>query len=230
MLSNTSPPRQNHFDDPADAAAAAGGEQERAFSLARVLAHGKALRLYDGDLVPPAVACRVDAGRIGLELGASEPRIVHLLGPGAWFRAEASPCRLGHRAVGAARIVLVERHALQTARPDDVAVVELAMLEREYERILALTAALLVDDPLQRLAMRLGALRADVGGDHLDLTQADLAAMAALSRHTVNRALARLEADGIIANGYRRIEVKDLEALHAVADRQPEGRRPARGD
>jgi CRP-like cAMP-binding protein len=230
MLSNTSPPRYSHADGPADTAPAAGGEHDRAFSLERILVHGHALRLYDGDLVPPAVACRVEAGRIGVGLGGTEPRLVHLLGPGAWFRVEASPRRLVHRAVGAARVVLVERNALQAARPNDAAVVELAMLESERDRILALTAALLVDDPLQRLAMRLAALYADVGADHLDLTQADLAAMAALSRHTVNRALARLEADGIIVNRYRRIEVNDLEALRAVADRKPERRRQDRGD
>jgi CRP-like cAMP-binding protein len=227
MLSEPSRPARGQPDGPADTSA---GEAARGFPLERILAHGHPLRLFDGDVLPTAAACRVEEGRIGVGLDGTEPSIVHLLGPGAWFRVEAEPRRLVHRAVGAARVSRVERAQLQAALPDAVAAVELAMLEIERDRILALTAALLVADPLQRLAMRLAALCADVGAAHLDLTQADLAAMAALSRHTVNRALARLETDGIVVNRYRRIEVSDLQALRAVADRKRRGRRQASAD
>ncbi len=229
MRSEASPARRVHSNESVDAFAGgnSGGENRPASPLERILAHCRPLRLLDGDLVPPVAFCRVEEGRIGLGLDGVGPRVVHLLGPGAWFRVEAPPRRLIRRAVGAARLVFIENTELEAALPDDVAVVKLAMLEVERDRILALTAALLVADPLQRLAMRLAALCTDVGATHLDLTQGELAVMAALSRHTVNRALARLEADGIVVNRYRRIEVRDLAALHAVAERKPgRGRRP----
>lgn len=201
------------------------GDTLPAVSLGRVLAHCHALRLADGERVPPAAACRVEEGRIGVGFDETGPPFVHLLGPGAWFGIEAPPGRLVHRAVGSARVAGVGAAALQRALPDDVAGVRLALLQIERDRILALTAALLVADPLQRLAMRLVALCADIGGCDLDLTQADLAAMAALSRHTVNRALARLETDGVVVNHYRRIEVRDLDGLRAVIERDGRRRR-----
>ena len=232
MFSQSSPPDRGQPEDPAETAAVDGsaGEQQREIAFERVVARCRPLRLYDGDPVPAAAACRVEDGRIGVGLETTAPRIIHLLGPGAWFRVEARPHGLVHRAVGAARVLLIERAELEATLPADVAAVDLALLEIERDRLLALTAALLVADPRQRLAMRLAALCADVGVAHLDLTQAELAAMAALSRHTVNRALARLEADGIVVNHYRRIEVRDLGALRAVGEHQPGRRRHARRD
>lgn len=48
-------------------------------------------------------------------------------------------------------------------------------------------------------------------------SQADLATMCGLSRQTISQVLTGLEARGIIALGYRRIEIIDLAALRALA-------------
>ena len=49
------------------------------------------------------------------------------------------------------------------------------------------------------------------------LSQADLATMCGLSRQTMSQVLACLEARGIVALGYRRIEIADIAALRALA-------------
>lgn len=51
----------------------------------------------------------------------------------------------------------------------------------------------------------------------LPLRQDDLAVMAGVSRSTANRALRRLEEDGIVALGRRRIDIVDLSALTRAA-------------
>jgi CRP-like cAMP-binding protein len=70
-----------------------------------------------------------------------------------------------------------------------------------------------------RLALRLVDLFEDVGAPRLDLSQAEMAAMAALSRHSVNRALGRLERAGAVVNRYRRVELADRAKLLAMAPR-----------
>jgi CRP-like cAMP-binding protein len=128
-----------------------------------------------------------------------------------------------------------EAHAVGTT---DLAVFELALLEREfggdkdveqhrrvllYLRFWALTDlyrdALSVALP-QRLARRLlgQALAAGQGRDvELRLSQADLASMLGASRSRVNGELRRLQADGVVRLGYRRIVVRDLALLRAAA-------------
>jgi len=51
----------------------------------------------------------------------------------------------------------------------------------------------------------------------LAVAQGDLATMCGLSRQTLNRVLAGLVARGIIALGYRRIDILDPAALTALA-------------
>lgn len=51
----------------------------------------------------------------------------------------------------------------------------------------------------------------------LSLTQADLAGLAGAQVPTVQKALRALRRDGVVSCGYRRIVVRDWEALHAIA-------------
>jgi len=51
----------------------------------------------------------------------------------------------------------------------------------------------------------------------LAMSQADLATMCGLSRQTLNKVLSGLEAQGIIALNYRRIEIIDVAALQDLA-------------
>jgi len=79
--------------------------------------------------------------------------------------------------------------------------------------------ALAVPLPL-RLARRLlgHALAAGHVADiELRMSQADIASMLGASRSRVNAELRRLEADGVLQLGYRRIVVRDLELLRAAA-------------
>lgn len=49
------------------------------------------------------------------------------------------------------------------------------------------------------------------------LTQPELAAMVGVCEPSVQRALRKLRADGVLGTGYRRIIIRDMAALHAIA-------------
>lgn len=68
----------------------------------------------------------------------------------------------------------------------------------------------------QRPLTRMGVHGAD-RTHAIDIAQADLATMCRLSRQTLNKVLAGLEARGIVALGYRRIDVIDRAALQSLA-------------
>jgi CRP/FNR family transcriptional regulator, cyclic AMP receptor protein len=78
-------------------------------------------------------------------------------------------------------------------------------------------AATRVARTLRELAVRYG----DRSGDRIEIqcpvTQAELASLAAVAEPTAQRALRRLRASGIIASGYRRPDILDLQALDRIA-------------
>jgi CRP-like cAMP-binding protein len=107
-----------------------------------------------------------------------------------------------------------------------------ALAARECELLVRLHADLKPAGGHARIASRLiGLLDNDPCGfarpdQELALTQEALAEMSAVSRHTVNRFLVKLRGEGVLAVGYRRIVVHDLDRLRALADRTA----PAAGD
>lgn len=71
-----------------------------------------------------------------------------------------------------------------------------------------------------RVAQRLLTLMGVHGVDRthgIDVSQADLATMCGLARQTLNKVLAGLDARGIVALSYRRIDVIDRAALQSLA-------------
>ncbi len=71
---------------------------------------------------------------------------------------------------------------------------------------------------LARLASVLSDLaELDLGSTHA-LTQPELAAMIGASEPSVHKAMRQLRADGVIETGYRKIVIRDLAALDAVAN------------
>jgi CRP-like cAMP-binding protein len=204
------------------AAATASGEAgdgEPSARLARVLARCRSLELARGAPLTTAGVCRVETGLVAVGFSDTGLRVLHLLGPGRWFRVATAPRRLVHRARGRARLAWVEAAELAAVLPADACAVELALVLAERERVAGLARALLIHDPVARLALRLADLFEDVGAPRLDLSQAEMAAMAALSRHSVNRALGRLERAGAVVNRYRRVELADRAKLLAMAPR-----------
>jgi len=220
MCDDTAPRRRAPRTGAATAPGAAGGDQPSAW-MGRVLARCRSLELAPGASLPTASVYRVDAGLIAVGFADTALRVLHLLGPGCWFQVAAVPPRLVHRPRGFARLAWLEAAELAAALPEDAADVERALVLAGRDRALGLARAFSIPDPLPRLALGLADLFADVGAPRLDLTQAELAAMASLSRHSVNRVLAQLEFAGAVVNHYRRVERADRAALLAVAAAQP---------
>jgi CRP/FNR family transcriptional regulator, nitrogen oxide reductase regulator len=59
----------------------------------------------------------------------------------------------------------------------------------------------------------------------IPLARADLAAMCGTTTESVSRTLSRWRRDGVIETGRRWVGIADLDALHAIADRQRPGQR-----
>jgi CRP-like cAMP-binding protein len=96
----------------------------------------------------------------------------------------------------------------------------LQALARRLERSTTLLAEALYVDAEHRVIRRLADCCSAFGvqsGGALPLVQEDLAAMAGVSRPTANRALRRLEEDGVVVLGRRRMDVVDLAALERAA-------------
>ena len=158
-----------------------------------------------------------------VEGGGSDDTLSHIVGPGYWVGGVAAltgrPRRIGMVARTTLRLIRLPRAEI------------LRMTEqvpehwRHFPGLAASNLATAIDivdalrrsDPAERLAMVLRNLNqgAPTAGGELAVSQADLAALSALSRSSVNRALAVLAARGLIRQGYKTISLPDPEALAA---------------
>jgi CRP/FNR family transcriptional regulator, cyclic AMP receptor protein len=153
-----------------------------------------------------------------------EPTLVHIAGPGFWTGEFAT-------ATGQARIVSLVAHTdlvllrlpraefQRIAAADPQAWHQLAVLStRNTALALDMIAMLRRGDPVERLAHALHLLFREVPQpqSNLRVSQADLGAVARMSRTSVNAALQVLEARGLVRPVYRGIEILAPEALQAL--------------
>ncbi len=154
-------------------------------------------------------------------------RPVHVLRTGAWFASYGllmgTPRRVALSAAGRCRLLHVREEVvdgLLGEHPLLWAWIARSAAEN-LDRTISVCGGLLADRPLQRIASRLLALSGDADGDgaHLaiELKQSDVALLSGMSRNTVSRTLGQLEAQGLIARGYRRLRVLDRAGLARVA-------------
>jgi CRP-like cAMP-binding protein len=153
-----------------------------------------------------------------------EPTLTHIAGPGFWTGEFAT-------ATGQPRIISLVAHSdltllrLPRAEFQRIAAVEpeawhqLAVLStRNTATALDLIAMLRRGDLVERLAHTLHLLLREVPPPSrtLQVSQADLGAVARMSRTSVNAALQVLEARGLVRPAYRGVEILVPEALRAL--------------
>jgi CRP-like cAMP-binding protein len=176
-------------------------------------------------LISGGIAISVAPGRHG-------PYFAHFALPGFWF-GEASVITGRPRRVG-----VVARRRTTLLHLPLPAIQELVAADPIVWRYLAANAVLSLDlamtgyddlmirDPQTRVAsilLRLAGYRTDLSqpGEEpqIDITHAELAEIAGLSRNSVGRALARLSEAGLIAFGYSQIGILKPRAMaHLIAD------------
>ncbi|MGA0603324.1 Crp/Fnr family transcriptional regulator [Caulobacter sp. KR2-114] len=153
---------------------------------------------------------------------AGQETLALIVAPGAWFgglsTADGGPRT--HDAVAAARARVLhvpQRDFDQAAREDLLLHRDLSLLISAYHRAATTALTQNLTEPLAvRLARGLAAAARGRGDDLIRLRQDELAAMHGVSRQTINRALKRLEAAGLVAVRYGRVEVLDSGRLRAL--------------
>ena len=160
-----------------------------------------------------------------LQMQSDAPTVSHIAGPGFWGGDLAAvtgrPRRIGIVSRGSSRIfrlTQVEMGRIMEAEPTGW---------RYLALLSAMNLALAIDivdrlrrnDPLERVALTLlNMLSPDPADDSIaDISQATLGSLTALSRGSVNAAMAALERRGWVKRGYAVIEVLDREALRDFA-------------
>ena len=153
---------------------------------------------------------------IGAEL------VVLIMRPGTWF-GELSTLDDGPRphdaiAFGPARVLHIGIEAVRRlARNTPELWHDIALLACAHQRAsLAFMMNTLAQPIPVRLARTLSGMVRAAGGDSVGIRQEDIAAMIGVSRQTLNKALKRMEASGVIALEYARITVVDAEALRRL--------------
>lgn len=163
--------------------------------------------------------------RVVLDNGESAP--INISGPGAIFGYAAQV--LGGRRVTTtvtrepSEIIFVPQHAL-AAIAHDLPSLWLHFAELATEQ-LVFAARVIAErsllDPRAQLASRLYVHALAWGGARepvtLPIQQEELAELLGLSRKTVNRILKAFEAEGLVATGYRSIQIIDPKGLHRIA-------------
>ena len=174
--------------------------------------------------------------------GARDDALLYIAGPGAWFGHLAlvrdAPYQFNVIAHSPARLLVLPRAEYQRLieedpghfrRIADVALERLELLIRIYAESRSLPAQDLIPARLATLAelRRAESHEAD-GAIKLALSQGEVAAIFGVSRQTLNTALKRLEAAGLIEVGFRQLLIPDAARLpEAVAARsalRPAGR------
>lgn len=187
----------------------------------RVLADGGRLCAI-GD--PPDGLYAVLEGDVRLVAGtaAGQESLALMMGPGAWFgglsAVDGGPRTHEAVAIGPARVLHVTQGDLDRALAEDPLIWrELALLIAAYHRAAnAVLAQSLTQPPAVRLARSLAAAARARPDEAIRLRQEELAAMHGVSRQTINKALKRLEAAGMVGVAYGRVAVLDAPRLRAM--------------
>lgn len=178
---------------------------------------------------PPGGIYGLVKGAVAVVLGQAErePFFAHFGRPGFWF-GEGSALNDQHR-----RVSIVASRATTTLHLPLPAIRVLAASDPELWRWIGslalnhlnLTMGAMIDlmirDPSERVVavlLRLADRRMPGGVDlavEIDASQEDLAAMANLSRNALGTVLRRLQAEGLVRIGYRRITLPAPSALRA---------------
>jgi CRP-like cAMP-binding protein len=162
--------------------------------------------------------------------GAGGEVLLYVAGPGAWFGHLAlvrdTPHQFNVVAHAPARILVLPRAEYQRLieedpghfrRIADVALERLELLIRIYAESRSLPAQDLIPARLATLAELRRAESHQAGGAiRLALSQGEVAAIFGVSRQTLNTALKRLEAAGLIEVGFRELLIPDAARLPEV--------------
>ena len=196
------------------------------------------VRSYDkGQLLslegsPPKGLFAVLDGQVHLvaAMGTGDEALLHVGGPGFWFGEFG--VLTGNQTVVTAIAHTPVRALLLPKSQFDLIVEEDPRSFRYFAELIFERYAVLVrafadiqeNTPDTRLRRRLAALvhlqredRMEAGGVTLGVTQADLSRMIGVSRQTLNRLLGRLQEQGLIDLGFRKIIVPDPRRLAEVA-------------
>lgn len=185
---------------------------------------------------PPKGLFAVLEGQVQLvaAMGTGDEALVHVGGPGFWFGEfgvltgnQTVVTVIAHTPV---RVLLLPKSQFDLIVEEDPRSFRY-FAELVFERYAALLRAfadIQESTPEIRLRRRLAALvhfqredRMEAGHVTLGVTQADLSRMIGVSRQTLNRLLGRLQEQGLIDLGFRKIIVPDPRRLGEVAD-EPE--------
>jgi len=145
-----------------------------------------------------------------------------MMGPGAWFgglsAVDGGPRTHEAVAVGPARVLHVSQRDLDQATQEDPLLYrDLARLIAAYHRAATAVLAQTLTQPLLvRLARSLAAAARARPDGAVHLRQEDVAAMHGVSRQTINKALKRLQAAGLVAVAYGRVAVLDAGRLRSL--------------
>ena len=114
-----------------------------------------------------------------------------------------------------------------------IALNALSVVRSRYEELQTRMRELATEPVEQRIAHTILRLAGQAGrrtaaGIELaiPLSRQDIAEMSGTTLHTVSRTISTWEGDGIIDSGRRRVVVRKLEVLAAIADEEPRGRPP----
>lgn len=169
-------------------------------------------------------------GRVGWTRsapGAGDEVLLYIAGPGAWFGHLAlvrdTPYQFNVVAHAPTRILvlpraeyqrLIEEDPAHFRRIADVALERLELLIRIYADSRSLSAQDLIPARLSTL-VELRRTECDQAGGaiKLALSQGEIAAIFGVSRQTLNTALKRLEAAGLIEVGFRQLLIPDAAQL-----------------
>ena len=167
----------------------------------------------------------VASGRLGLHVPGlgHEPTLSFIGGPGFWAGDLAAVAGVARRtsliACCETEVLRLSRASMiRVARGDQDAWLHFAeLMAANFTLSLATIGMLRRSSPVARIA----ALLLNLAGrqqrtPRLSLSQADLAAMAAVSRTTLHSALAELEKRGFVRRGYSSITILDHDGLAAV--------------
>lgn len=175
----------------------------------------------------------VASGRLGLHVPAlgQEPTLSFVGGPGFWAGDLAAVAGVARRtsliACCETEVLRLSRASMiRLATADPAAWLHFAeLMAANFETSIATIGMLRRADPIARMA----SLLLNLAGrqqrvDTLTVAQADLSAMAAVSRTTTNNALAELEKRGLLQRGYGSISILDHNGLAVVEASDAAGR------
>jgi CRP-like cAMP-binding protein len=163
--------------------------------------------------------------RIELVTGGSESQVAFIGRPGFWF-GELAPLRRSRRVL---TVTAAERSLLlQLSNKDYEDMAQDAASMRQFALIAAenldlamrVISMLLTRDPLRRVALILLTIASEADTSSVNVTQSDLASMCALTRKTVNEALAALKSVGVVRVGYKEIVILSRSRLAKVGTQE----------